>query len=215
MFTGLVEAKGEVIRIERGPNGNMRLTLASPEIFNDVSVGDSVAVDGVCLTAVSVHVPNADFDVVRETVERSTLGRLNVGDFVNLERALRLGERLGGHLVLGHVDGVGIIRDVRRITGSTLFRIDAPLEVMRYVVKKGSIAVDGISLTVADLGPTWFSVAVIPHTLEQTTLGAKSVGDTVNLETDIIGKYVEKFVAVDKASDDRILELLSEGGFLE
>lgn len=129
-----------------------------------------------------------------ETVERSNFGSLKPGDSVNLERSLKAGGRLGGHIVLGHVDGIGIIRDIRKVGNSTLIRIEAPPNVMQYVVEKGSIAVDGVSLTIANYGKNWFTVAIIPYTLEVTTLGEKSIGNTINLETDIIGKYVQKFV---------------------
>ena len=215
MFTGLIQAKGKVVGVERKPGGALLLTVNSRDVSEKVAVGESVAVSGVCLTVVSVDPPRMTFDIVRETVERSTLGMVNMGESVNLEQALKLGDRLGGHLVLGHVDGIGTIRDIQGASDSIMFRFDAPPEVMQYVVEKGSIAVDGISLTVADLGSAWFSVAVIPHTLQHTTLGEKSVGDNVNLETDIIGKYVYKFVGMTRGSDEHILKLLSEGGFLE
>ena len=214
MFTGLIEEKGKVIRTEPGPGG-MRLTVEAPKVSGDVKLGDSVSVNGACLTAVEVSPPMLKFDVVRETVERSTLGRLRPGDAVNLERPLRAGDRLGGHMVLGHVDGIGTIREIRKSGAETLFRFEAPSEIMRFVVEKGSIAVDGISLTVADVGPSSFSVAVIPHTLENTTLGDASVGGGVNLETDIIGKYVYKLMGkAEPTSDQRLLEKLSEGGFV-
>ncbi|HUV04476.1 MAG TPA: riboflavin synthase [Armatimonadota bacterium] len=215
MFTGLIEEKGKVIRAEPGPGG-MRLTVEAPEVSRDVKLGDSVAVNGACLTAVEVSRPMLTFDIVRETVERSTLGRLRPGDAVNLERPLRAGDRLGGHMVLGHVDGIGAVREIRKSGGEMIFRFEAPVEIMKYVVQKGSLAVDGISLTVAELGPDWFSVAVIPHTLVSTTLGDAAAGSTVNLETDIIGKYVFKFVdRAAAASDKRFLDKLSEGGFME
>lgn len=215
MFTGLIEEKGKVIRIGPGPGGT-RLLVEAARVSQDIKVGDSVSVSGVCLTVVEASPPMLTFDVVRETVERSALGRLKPGDTVNLERALRAGDRLGGHMVLGHADGVGVVREIRKSAGETIFRFEAPPEIMRFIVEKGSIAVDGISLTVADLGPSWFTVALIPHTLANTTLGEAAVGSVVNLETDIIGKYVFKFVAkAGGASDDRLLGKLSEGGFLE
>jgi len=215
MFTGLIEEKGKVIRTEPGPGG-MRLTVEARMISGDVKLGDSVSVNGACLTAVEVSPPMLKFDVVRETVERSTLGRLKPGDSVNLERPLRAGDRLGGHMVLGHVDGIGTVREIRKAAGETVLRFEAPPEIMQYIVQKGSIAVDGISLTVADLGPNWFAAAVIPHTLANTTLGEATVGSKVNLETDIIGKYVHKFVGKRSAALDEILvSKLSEGGFME
>ena len=190
--------------------------VEAAQVSQDIKVGDSVSVSGVCLTVVEASPSMLTFDVVRETVERSALGRLKPGDTVNIERALRAGDRLGGHMVLGHADGVGVVKEIRRAAGETIFRFEAPPEIMQFIVEKGSIAVDGISLTVADLGPSWFTVALISHTLANTTLGEAAVGSVVNLETDIIGKYVFKFVAkAGGASDDRLLGKLSEGGFLE
>lgn len=215
MFTGLIEEKGKVLRIEGGTTG-VKLTISAPGISEDASIGDSINVNGACLTAVAVSHPNIEFDVMPETVERSNFGSLKPGDSVNLERSLKAGGRLGGHIVLGHVDGIGIIRDIRKVGNSTLIRIEAPPNVMQYVVEKGSIAVDGVSLTIANYGKNWFTVAIIPYTLEVTTLGEKSIGNTINLETDIIGKYVQKFVqGKSQSSDERLISLLSEGGFLE
>jgi riboflavin synthase len=215
MFTGLIEEKGKVIRIEPGPGG-MRLVVEVPVVSADVKIGDSVAVSGACLTAVEVAPQRLAFDVVRETVERTTLGRLKPGSFVNLERPLRAGDRFGGHMVLGHVDGIGAIREIRKSSGETVFRFEAPPEIMQYIVEKGSVAVDGISLTVADLGPDGFTVAVIPHTLASTTLGEAAVGSAVNLETDIIGKYVLKYMSkTTGTSDRRLLDKLADAGFLE
>lgn len=214
MFTGLIEEKGKVVRVSPS-SGGLRLTVEAPKVSEDAKLGDSVAVNGTCLTAVEIAPPMLTFDAVRETVERSAIGRLRPGDGVNLERPLRAGDRLGGHMVQGHVDGIGVIREVRRAGTETVFRIEAPPEIMRYVVEKGSIAVDGISLTVADLGSDWFSVAVIPHTLANTTLCEETVSSAVNLETDIIGKYVYKFVSKEEVgSDQRLLDKLAEGGFL-
>lgn len=214
MFTGLIEEKGKVLGIQPGPGG-LRLTIEAPLVSGDVKLGDSVAVNGACLSAVEVAPPALTFDVVRETVERTTLKSLKPGDAVNLERPLQAGDRLGGHMVLGHVDGIGTIRQISKSGGEMVFRFEATPKVMTYIVEKGSIAVDGISLTIADLGANWFTVAVIPHTLEVTTLGRKTVGGNVNLETDIIGKYVRKFIggkAID--SDSRLMDKLSDGGYL-
>lgn len=214
MFTGLIEEKGRITRVSPNSSG-LRLAVEAPMIAGDVKIGDSVAVNGVCLTAVVISPPTLEFDAVCETVERTILSRLRPGDPVNLERALRAGDRLGGHIVQGHVDGIGITREIRRAGSDTVFRFEAAREVMQYIVEKGSIAANGISLTVADLGPDWFTVAVIPHTLSSTTLGELTVGSAVNLETDIIGKYVYKFVSKSASSDQRLLDKLSEGGFLE
>ena len=195
--------------------GGMKLTIDAQKVSEDVKLGDSVAVNGACLTAIVVAPPMLTFDVVRETVERTTLGRLGPDDPVNLERSLRVGDRLGGHMVLGHVDGIGVIREIRKAGAETVFRFEAPTDIMQFVVEKGSVAVDGISLTVADLGSDWFTAAVIPHTLASTTLGEASVGSAVNLETDIIGKYVYKFVSkAEVGSDGRLMGKLAEGGFM-
>ena len=213
MFTGLVEEKGKVVRAQPSSSG-LRLTVEAHVVAEGTAVGDSIAVNGTCLTAVSVSGSRLEFDVSQETAGRSTVSDLRPGDPVNLERALRAGARMGGHMVLGHVDGVGTIREIRRAGGETVFRFEAPPEIMRFVVEKGSIAVDGISLTTADYGCDWFTVAVIPHTLQATTLADRSVGGRVNLETDIIGKYVLKFVGRSD-SDDRLMGLLEKGGFLD
>ena len=214
MFTGLIEEKGKITQASPGAGG-LRLTVDAPVVSGDIKLGDSVAVNGVCLTAVEIAPPKLTFDVVRETVERSTLKNLRSGNSVNLERPLRAGDRLGGHMVLGHVDGIGIVREIRKSGGETVFRIEASPEIMQYIVEKGSIAVDGISLTVADVGQNRFTAAVIPHTLAVTTLGDAAVGSAVNLETDIIGKYVYKYASKAGGSDQRLIKKLSESGFLE
>lgn len=214
MFTGLIEEKGKVVRVSPG-SGGMKLTVEAPKVSDDVKLGDSVAVNGTCLTAVEIAPPMLTFDAVRETVDRTTIGRLRPGDSVNLERPLRAGDRLGGHMVQGHVDGIGVIQDIRKAGTETVFRFEAPPEIMQFIVEKGSITVDGISLTVADIGSEWFSVAVIPHTLENTTLNEKTIGSAVNLETDIIGKYVYKFASkAGVSSDQRLLDRLAENGFM-
>lgn len=212
MFTGLIEEKGKVIRVESASGGS-RLAVEARVVADGTKVGDSIAVNGACLTVIQAASSALTFDAVRETVERTTIGRLRPGDSVNLERPMRAGDRFGGHIVLGHVDGIGVIREIRKAGTETTFRFEAPPEIVQFVVEKGSIAVDGISLTIADLGPEWFTVAVIPHTLASTTLGEASVSGSVNLETDIIGKYVFRFVNK-SAGDGRLLGKLAEGGFL-
>lgn len=211
MFTGLVEDLGVVKAITRGTVS--RLIVASERVAANAYVGDSVAVNGVCLTVTSVSGDELIFDAVPETLSRSTLGSLRSGDRVNLESSLKAGSAIGGHFVQGHVDGVGVVESIRRMEDSATIRICAPREVMRYVVEKGSIAVDGISLTVASVDDSGFTVAVIPHTLEVTTLGLKRSGDKVNLEADIIGKYVEKFLA-GRPSDGVTEDLLRRAGFV-
>ena len=195
MFTGIVEELGEVTgRVDLADAA--RLTLRGPLVTSDAAHGDSIAVNGVCLTVVEVHDSAFTADVMKETLVRSSLGALAVGSPVNLERAVRLQDRLGGHLVQGHVDGTGEIRSVVPDEHWTVVRVSLPDGLDRYVVEKGSITVDGVSLTVSAVEPDWFEVSLIPTTLELTTLGRKGVGDPVNLEVDITAKYIEKLLSV-------------------
>jgi riboflavin synthase len=189
VFTGIVREVGTVEAVEEAGSG-VRLRLRAPETASATAVGDSVAVGGVCLTAVAVEDGSLSFDAVPETLRRSSLGRLAPGDGVNLEPALRAGEPLGGHIVQGHVDGVG---RVRRLDAEGL-EIDAPEDLRRYLVDKGSIAVEGVSLTIAALTAEGFAVALVPHTLSATTLGALAPGDEVNLEADVLAKHVERLL---------------------
>ncbi len=197
MFTGLVEEIGRVLAVRRGAD-SARLRIAAGKVMQDMAVGDSIAVNGVCLTVTSFDNTSFSADVMAETLSKTNLGKLQPGDRVNLERALRLGDRLGGHLVSGHIDGVGEIvrKETRDI--ATLVTISAPREVMRYIIKKGSVAVDGTSLTVVDHDESTFVVSLIPHTARATVLGEKKTGASVNLEGDMIGKYVERWVMAGK-----------------
>jgi riboflavin synthase len=188
LFTGIIEERGEIVAVEPLPDA-MRLTVAGPLVTQDAKHGDSIAVNGVCLTVVDVSGGAFTVDVVHETLLRSSLAKAHAGDQVNLERAMALGDRLGGHIVQGHVDGTGIFRS-RDETGLTKFEL--PADLSRYVVEKGSIAIDGISLTVAALEGDVFAVALIPTTLALTTLGLRQPGDVVNLEVDVLAKYVER-----------------------
>jgi riboflavin synthase len=190
MFTGIVEELGRVRSLEDRAGG-ARLVVRCATVNGDSSVGDSVAVNGVCLTAVEVTGEALSFDLARETLDRSTLGGLRAGDPVNLERPLTLATRLGGHLVQGHVDGVAPVRYVDRNGAGASIRIALPPPLRPYVVEKGSIAVDGVSLTVTVVDDEGFEVALIPHTLAATTLGERGPGDGVNLEADVVAKYVE------------------------
>ncbi len=190
VFTGIVREVGRVEAVEaRGDR--VRLVVRAPKSAAAAAVGDSIALAGVCLTAVEVDDGAVAFDIVPETLRRSTLGRLEAGSGVNVEPALRAGEPLGGHIVQGHVDGVG---SVRAVTEEGI-EVEAPADVLRYCVEKGSIAVEGVSLTIARLGEESFTVALIPHTREVTTLGAAAVGDDVNLEVDVVAKYVERLAS--------------------
>ena len=196
MFTGLVEAMGEVAALEALPGGaGMRLVVRSPAVAKESAIGDSVAVNCCCLTVTARDGDTLAFDAVPETLARTNLGRLHVGSPVNLERPLRLGDRLGGHLVQGHVDAVGEVRLVSPEGSSVRIAIDAPGNVRRYLVPKGSVAVDGVSLTVAAVTETGFEVVIIPHTAAVTTLGRVRPGDAVNLEADVVGKYIERLLA--------------------
>lgn len=211
MFTGIIEEVGVVERVTRTQSG-ARLVIRAEKVLGGTKVGDSIAVDGVCLTVTETGRGRFEADVMRETLSRSTLGALTVGSMVDLERAVRADGRLGGHIVSGHVDGKGRIARVRRDGIAQIYEISAGRELLCGIVEKGSIAVDGISLTVAKKMPRGFTVSVIPHTLENTVLPLRRVGDEVNLETDVIGKY-----AVKSGGGARgvTLETLAECGFLQ
>jgi len=194
MFTGLIETVGTIARTARRGRG-LILTIACRLPLNEISLGESIAVDGVCLTATGFTENGFLVDVSPETAKRSTLGSKTSGTAVNLERALRPTDRLGGHFVTGHIDGIARV-SLREDTGDfTHLVFAAEATITKYIVEKGSVSVDGISLTVNEASPASFSVTVIPHTLEATTLGSRKEGDTVNIENDILGKYVEKFLA--------------------
>ncbi|WP_455379009.1 riboflavin synthase [Petrachloros mirabilis] len=193
MFTGIIEEMGAVTAMERTLGGT-RMTVLASVIMNDIKIGDSVSVNGTCLTVVAKGERDFAVEVSPETLSVTTLGRLTSGAPVNLERAMKLNERIGGHLVAGHVDGVGTIRNRRQEGNAIFLTIEAPREILRYCVAKGSITVDGISLTINEVGDNAFGVAIIPHTAKVTTLGLKQVNDTVNLESDLIGKYVERLL---------------------
>lgn len=215
MFTGLVEELGRVKAIRRGAR-SVRLTVGARTIMDGVKLGDSIAVNGTCLTVVEYGDSWFTADVMPETMERTAMAGLKNGDAVNLERTLRVGDRLGGHIVSGHIDGVGVIRAKETDDNAVVVRIAAPAEVMRYVVAKGSVAIDGISLTVVAAGPDWFTVSLIPHTASMTTLGLKGVGASVNLEADVIGKYVEKLMGLAPPGAGKgglSAEFLAEHGF--
>lgn len=200
MFTGIIQALGQVRQLQ-AQGGDYRLSVASGVLdLGDVQLGDSIAVSGVCLTVVDLQKDGFAVDVSRETVERTLLGTLQTGHAVNLEKALRLADRLGGHLVAGHVDGVGQIRRVSSSGRSQVYTVAAPRELLRYIAAKGSICVDGISLTVNALEGDCFLLNLIPHTLAQTTAAAWRPGQSVNLEVDLIARYIERWVASESES---------------
>lgn len=201
MFTGLIESTGIVTRVERA-NGGLRLEIYAPEFGRDMAIGDSIAVDGSCLTVVKFIRGAFLADVSEETATRTTLGKVQQGAKVNLERAMRMSDRMGGHMVSGHVDGIGSLVMRHAAGNSTIYQFQAPHELMEYIVPKGSVAVDGVSLTVADVRDDGFAAAVIPHTEQSTTLGEKATGGAVNLEVDMMGKYVKRFVALYMGVDD-------------
>ncbi|MCS7003071.1 MAG: riboflavin synthase [Dehalococcoidia bacterium] len=191
MFTGIVEELGTVLA-----NEGERLRVAARTVLADVAIGDSVAVNGACLTVIAFDAESFEVGVVPETLRRTNLGRVKPGDAVNLERSLAANGRIGGHFVQGHVDGVGVLASLAPEANGVIARFTLDPALARYVVAKGFIAVDGVSLTVVESGPDYFTVALIPHTRAVTTLGRRAVGDPVNLEVDILGKYVERFVSV-------------------
>jgi riboflavin synthase len=194
VFTGIVRELGRVESVDGGEHG-VRLRLRAPDTARETHIGDSVALNGVCLTATEVDGSVLAFDAVPETIARSALGRLEAGSPVNVEPALRAGEPLGGHIVQGHVDGVGSVRSTEPEGDGVRLAVDVPPALLRYCVEKGSITVDGVSLTVAALDSTGVEIALVPHTLAATTLGTARRGDPVNLEVDVLAKYVERLLA--------------------
>lgn len=212
MFTGLIEEVGTVRRLERGARG-ARLTIAAQTVLEQTAIGDSIAVNGVCLTVVTRTEDSFCADVMAETLRRSSLGSLQSGSEVNLERAMAANGRFGGHIVSGHIDGTGTVSSLRREDNAVWVTVETPSALMRYIVEKGSIAIDGVSLTVAKVSAGSFSVSVIPHTGAQTILLSKRAGDTVNLECDIIGKYVEKMLGTQRAPSGITMDFLTRNGF--
>jgi riboflavin synthase len=210
LFTGIIEERGSVVELSTGG----KLKVAASKVVEDTRIGDSIAVSGVCLTVVELDSRWFAVDVMPETLRSSTLGGLRPGSIVNLERAMGAGGRFGGHLVNGHVDGVGTVRGLRREANAVIVEIAVPEELARYMVARGSIAIDGISLTIVDVSAGHFTVSVIPHTLEETTLNEARPGANVNVEVDIIGKYVEAFFTR-REGRRGMEEALLRGGFLE
>ncbi|MBR4861252.1 MAG: riboflavin synthase [Firmicutes bacterium] len=214
MFTGIVEEVGTVKQISRGTHSAV-LTIRAQTVTEHTKAGDSIAVNGICLTVTQLFPDGFSADVMHETLNRSSLGHLTIGSKVNLERAMAANGRFGGHIVSGHVDGTGHITRIRRDDTAVWYTIHTEPQILRYIVEKGSIAIDGISLTVAAVSQTDFSVSIIPHTAEFTTLHDRRIGDPVNLETDIIGKYVEKLMqpAPKEKHSSITREMLSHYGF--
>ncbi len=215
MFTGIVEEIGTVERIQKGRHSAI-LTIRASVVLENTKLGDSIAVNGICLTVTELSGGKFMADVMHETLNRSSLAQLSSGSHVNLERAMPADGRFGGHIVAGHVDGVGTVLRMERDDTAVWYTIGAKPEIMRYIVEKGSVTVDGVSLTVAQVAAEHFAVSVIPHTQQQTVLQERAVGGLVNLETDIIGKYVEKLLQPapeQKKKSGITKEFLYENGF--
>ena len=215
MFTGIVEEVGTVRTVQRTGTSSF-IEIQAKKVLEDVHLGDSIAVNGVCLTVTSFTCDSFRADVMNETLSRSSLGTLKNGSPVDLERAMAAGGRFGGHIVSGHIDGTGTITDIKKDGIAHWYTVSAPAEILRYIVEKGSIAIDGISLTVAKVTETSFSVSIIPHTAAETVLSYKKPGDIVNLENDIIGKYIEKLMQpapAEKTESGITMEFLAKNGF--
>jgi riboflavin synthase len=213
MFTGLIEDIGRVTAVERrGAAAVLALTTALPT--GEIAIGDSLAVNGACLTVTATKVSALTFDVSPETIASTTIGSLRAGTAVNLERALRLGDRMGGHIVTGHIDCIGHLARIRELSGNRILEFTIPAESCRYLITKGSVAINGISLTVNGVTSDGFSVNIIPHTQTATTLTSLKTGDSANIETDIIGKYVERLTAPWKTGAGLSMMTLAENGFL-
>ena len=223
MFTGIIEDIGEIVSVRNEGNSSV-LTIRSKKIMDDVRLGDSIAVNGVCLTARNISGDTFTADVMAETLRRSSLGMLKTGSKVNLERAMQLNGRFGGHIVSGHIDGTGIIVGTKKEANAVWVEIKTDAKILKLIIEKGSIAIDGISLTVAYVDDRVFKVSIIPHTASETTLLTKKAGDIVNLENDIIGKYVEKLLKPSDATNIKIendsdtkglsLDTLIQNGFM-
>ena len=202
MFTGIVEEIGVIEDIKKG-NKSSKIIVRCNKVLNQTKLGDSICTNGVCLTITNIDKSSFEADVMPETFRKSNLQKLKIGSIVNLERAISLQTRLGGHIVSGHIDGVGEIVDLEKEGNGLWISIKASQEVLKYIIYKGSISIDGISLTVGYVDNKIFKVSIIPHTLEKTILLKKIVGETVNLECDIIGKYIEKYLALDNKTQNK------------
>lgn len=210
MFTGIIEEVGSVASIRKGAHSCVLIVNAS-RVLEDVHLGDSIATNGVCLTVTSFTSHSFSADVMHETLNRSSLGSLHIGSPVNLERAMLAGGRFGGHIVSGHIDGVGTISSIKEDDNAVWYTVEAPSSILRYIIEKGSITLDGISLTVAKVTNSNFSVSIIPHTRAQTNLASKKVGDVLNLENDLVGKYVERLMLQSIAASQEQPEQKSSG----
>lgn len=220
MFTGLVEEIGKIIKITKGRN-SYQFSIQAEKVLNDIKLGDSVATNGACLTVVERTNSSFTVDIMAETVKRTNFGKMKLGDTVNLERAMLLSDRLGGHLVSGHIDGIGKISNTKKEDIANIISVEAPKDLLYQMLNKGSITIDGISLTILSVNEKDFQVSIIPHTAQETTLIKKKTGDFVNLETDMIGKYVLRFLKPGKkenltqAKASKLsMDFLAENGYL-
>lgn len=210
MFTGIIEELGMVKKIVNNSR-SIEITIQCKKILEDSKIGDSIAVNGICLTVIAIGIDSFTADVMPETVKKTGLQKLHAAQQVNLERALRLSDRLGGHIVSGHIDGEGTIINIRQDENAIWLTIKTPDHILKYIIKKGSVALDGVSLTIADISNIDFKVSLIPLTAKNTTLGSKNIHDKVNIECDMLGKYVEKML---QPKGNSISNLLKENGFL-
>ena len=216
MFTGIIEETGKVINIQKSSE-SCRIQISASKVLENTNIGDSIAVNGVCLTVTDMTKSSFSADVMAETVRRTSLAELKSGGRVNLERAMSAEGRFGGHIVSGHIDGTGIISDFKKEDNAVWITISADSSILKYIVEKGSVAIDGVSLTVAEITDKFFRVSIIPHTQSETTLISKKIGSKVNLECDIIGKYVEKLLFYGDKSDKKngmTMDFLYENGFI-
>lgn len=211
MFTGIIEEIGKVVKIQKNSRSSL-LSINASKVLEDVDLGDSIAVNGICLTVTDYNEQLFTVDVMNETWSRTSLDKLKPGSYVNLERAMAANGRFGGHIVTGHIDGTGRIKSIRRDDNAVWYQITADKNILSLIVEKGSIAIDGISLTIAKVSQSDFSVSIIPHTLGQTILKNKQVNDLVNLENDMIGKYIQKFLN-DNNNSGLTKEFLYSNGF--
>lgn len=212
MFTGIIEEIGTIEGMKKGASSAV-LRIQASKIMDDIHLGDSIAVNGVCLTVTRISSTGFESDVMHETMNRSSLGNFRIGSSVNLERAMPVNGRFGGHIVSGHIDGTGTILNIQRDDNAVWYKIKTPISVLRYIIEKGSIAIDGISLTVAKVSKDSFHVSIIPHTAQFTTLDKRRVGDLVNLENDCVGKYVEHLTGSETKNNNITAEFLAKYGF--
>ncbi|HWL11928.1 MAG TPA: riboflavin synthase [Ureibacillus sp.] len=212
MFTGIIEDQGKVTAIQKDVN-SMQLTIVTPKIVSDAHLGDSIAVNGVCLTVTHLNNDEMTVDVMPETVKATTIHKLKLGDFVNLERAMSANGRFGGHFVSGHVDGVGTIKSKRPVSNAVYIEVEMAKELLANCIPKGSITIDGTSLTLFQVSDSSVTVSIIPHTYDETILGRKGVGETVNIETDLFGKYVLHHLKKSEQNSNITVDFLKQNGF--